>query len=226
MLNTSNSSVSASKAASGTEKPGTAANVNDTPVNTSKRATRNFELDKTISHTKAAPGKMRRLSVAVIVDNKQVVNEDGEVERKPLSPDEITMLTGLVKEAIGFSADRGDTVQVINKPFTTPPALEPLPEPPLLEKPWLWDVGKMIAGGVVVLLMIFFVLRPMLRALASQPVPATSANATSGYAGALPALPSAGATSYEASLNAAKSIAAQDPKRVAQVVKNWVGNDA
>ena len=200
------------------------------PVNTSKHTTRNFELDKTISHTKAAPGKVRRLSVAVVLDNKQVLNEDGEVERKPLSPEEITMVTGLVKEAIGFNSDRGDTVQVINKPFTVPPEPEPLPEPSFFAKPWLWDVGKQVIAGALVLLLIFFVLRPMLRNVASHPFPvgaAAPAAAPYGYAGAAPqALPPGGPVSYETSLNAAKAIAAQDPKRVAQVVKNWVASDA
>lgn len=197
-------------------------------ANTSRRATRNYELDKTISHTRAAPGKLRRLSVAVLVDNKQILNEDDELERKPLTAEEITLLTGLIKEAIGFSSERGDTVQVINKPFTTPPEPEELPETPLLEKPWIWDVGKQLAAGVVVLLLIFFVLRPMLRGLASQPIPAPMPGASPpGYAAVAghPALPP-GAGGYEASLSTAKSIAAQDPKRVAQVVKNWVASDA
>lgn len=198
-------------------------------VNTSRRATRNYELDKTISHTKAAPGKLRRLSVAVVVDNKQVLNDNDEVERKPLTAEEITLITGLVKEAIGFNSERGDTVQVINKPFTVSPTPEPLPATPLLEKPWLWEVGKQLAAGIVVLLMIFFVLRPMLRGLASQPVAAPAqAGSSAGFAATAgqQALPPGGAGGYDASLNTAKTIAAQDPKRVAQVVKNWVANDA
>ena len=200
-----------------------------TAANTSRRATRNYELDKTISHTRAAPGKLRRVSVAVLVDNRQVLNDDGEVEREPLKAEEITMLTGLIKEAIGFSSERGDTVQVINKPFTTPPEPEELPEIPLLEKPWIWDVGKQLAAGVVVLLLIFFVLRPMLRGLASQPIPppASAGYPAGGFTAAgHQALPPPGAGGYDASLSTAKSIAAQDPKRVAQVVKNWVASDA
>ena len=198
-------------------------------ANTSKRATRNYELDKTISHTKAVPGKVRRLSVAVLVDNMQVLNEDGEVERKPLTPEEVTMVTGIVKEVIGFSTERGDTVQVINKPFSMPAAEAPLPEPKWFEKPWLWDVGKQALAGILVLLLIFVVLRPMLRNIASMPIP-TGANtsvAVSGGSAAPQALQQVGGpANYDASLTTAKSLAAQDPKRVAQVVKNWVANDA
>ena len=198
-------------------------------ANSSRRSTRNFELDKTISHTQVAPGKIKRLSVAVVVDDKQTLNEDGEAERKPLTPEEITMVAGLVKEVIGFSTERGDTVQVINKPFTAQPAPEPLPETALWEKPWLWDVGKQALGGVLVLVLIFFVLRPMLRGLASQPIPAPRMSmAQPGFTGggAQQMLPSGGPQGYEATLTSAKAIATEDPKRAAQVVKNWVGSDA
>jgi flagellar M-ring protein FliF len=198
-------------------------------ANTSRRSTRNFELDKTISHTQVAPGKIKRLSVAVVMDDKQTLNADGEAERKSLTPEEITMVTGLVKEVIGFSAERGDTVQVINKPFTAQPAPEPLPETALWEKPWLWDLGKQALGGVLVLVLIFFVLRPMLRGLASQPIPASRMGmAPPSFAGGgvQHMLPAGGPQGYEATLTTAKAIATEDPKRAAQVVKNWVGSDA
>ncbi len=87
------------------------------PLNTSKRATRNYELDKTISHTRLASNNLRRLSVAVVVDDLVNVADDGVVTRVERTPEEISRITRLVKEAIGFNTQRGDSVEVINSAF-------------------------------------------------------------------------------------------------------------
>ncbi|MFQ5488555.1 MAG: flagellar basal-body MS-ring/collar protein FliF, partial [Gammaproteobacteria bacterium] len=105
----------------------------ENPATSSRRVTRNYELDKTISHTRSGGGGIRRLSVAVVVDDKSVVNEDGEVVKEPFSNEELERLTGLVKEAVGFDALRGDRVKVVNTSFSTPLPPEALPEPSLLE---------------------------------------------------------------------------------------------
>lgn len=200
------------------------------PANTSRRATRNYELGRTIQHTRAAPGKIKRLSVAVLVDNKQTVNDDGEAERKPLAKEEIERLTALIKDAIGFNAERGDSVQVTNIAFSTPPEAEPLPDQAFLDKPWVADLGKQSLAGFLVLSIVFGVLRPMLRSLMSKPLPVETDMAAGGMpalahtGGVRHALP-AGHANYDVQLNTAKSLATQDPKRVAQVVKNWVAND-
>ncbi len=199
------------------------------PGNSSRRSVRNFELDRTISHTRVAPGKIKRLSVAVVVDNKQTLNADGEMERKPLAKEELDRLTSLVKDAIGFSADRGDSVQVTNIAFTQPPEAEPLPEPPLFSLSSMGDMGKQAFAGFLVLSLVFGVLRPLLRNLANKPLPLETGHAggpplLAHAGGARMALP-AGAGNYETQLTAAKTLATQDPKRVAQVVKNWVAND-
>jgi len=200
------------------------------PSNTSRRAIRNYELGRTIQHTRAAPGKIKRLSVAVLVDNKQTVNADGEAERKPLAKEEIERLTALIKDAIGFNAERGDSVQVTNIAFSTPPEAEPLPDQAFLDKPWVADLGKQSLAGFLVLSIVFGVLRPMLRSLMSKPLPMETNMAAGGMpalahtGGARHALP-AGHVNYDTQLNTAKSLATQDPKRVAQVVKNWVAND-
>lgn len=192
------------------------------PANTSRRAARNYELDRTISYTRAAPGRVRRVTAAVVVDNKPVLNEDGEIERKPLSEEELARLTALVKEAVGFQAERGDSVQVTNIAFTTPPEPEPPSEPSWFAQPSLASLGKQALGWLAVLALIFGVLRPMLQALTAR-----------GREAALPPPPPSGAlpapgtrTDYEQQVAAAKQLAAQDPKRVARVVKNWVANDA
>ncbi len=202
------------------DEPATAAE----PVNTSRRATRNYELDRTISHTRAAPGRVRRVTAAVVVDNKQVLNEDGEIERKPLDEAELARLTALVKEAVGFNAERGDSVQVTNIAFTAQPQPEPPPEPSWIEQLSLASLGKQTLGWLVVFALVFGVLRPMLQAL--------TARAREVPAAALPPADTAGAPAlsaragYEQQIATAKQLAAQDPKRVARVVKNWLANDA
>jgi len=204
------------------------------PRKTVKRSTMNYELDKTISHTRRPVGQLRRLSVAVVVDDKQTVGANGKVERKPRTPQELARITSLVKDAVGFSAQRGDTVNVINASFTQPVTAKPLPSPPLWKQAWVWDVGKQALGVGLVILMFFGLLRPVMRALASRPVRVAAAGGGPELAedqlslsggSAAARLPSPNGD-YEASLNAAKGFVNQDPKRVAQVVKHWVTSES
>ena len=78
------------------------------PKDTREQATRNYELDRQISHTRQQQGRLRRLSVAVVVDDPAEINaETGEVTRTPLTEMEIARLTRLVQDAVGFDASRG-----------------------------------------------------------------------------------------------------------------------
>ncbi len=213
------------------------------PINNSKSSIRNYELDKTISHTKLASGTIRRLSIAVVLDDKQELDDNDELVSKPWNDDEIKRFTGLIKDAVGFDEQRGDTINVINTSFMQQPEAEPLPEPALLEQPWVWDVARQAVGALGVLLVIFGVLKPVMRSLAEKgaqgsraaamvPAAATAAEAGVGedqlsLSGASPqqaqlAAPQMG---YEQHLEAARGVVGEDPKRVAQVVKNWVGED-
>ncbi len=210
--------------------------------NRSKRSVRNFELDRTITHTRAATGAVRRLSVAVVLDNKQIVNDKGETVREPWSAEELATFTKLVREAVGFQAERGDTVEVINVPFQPPAEVEPLPEPPIWEQPWVWTLLKQLAGAVGVLVLIFGVLKPVLRNLSAVPRQQMVAAGAGGQQlpegesglaedqvslggpAASGNLPPPGAN-YEEQINTARTLAQQDPKRVAQVMKNWVSDD-
>jgi flagellar M-ring protein FliF len=207
------------------------------PLNTSKRATRNYELDKTISHTRLASNKLRRLSVAVVVDDLVDVTDDGAITRLERTPEEISRITRLVKEAIGFSAQRGDSVEVINSAFMLPAPPEPLPELAIWEQPWVWDVAKQTGGAILVLILIFFVLRPTLKKLTAPPVMhqlSAAQGAGAGAEGAATAgsLDSAddtmrlpGPEKYENTLESARQMVQDDPKRVAQVVRSWVAED-
>jgi flagellar M-ring protein FliF len=200
----------------------------------SQRVTRNYELDKTISHSRMSGGVIRRLSAAVVVDDKATQAEDGTTTRTPISEEELNRITNLVKEAIGFDAERGDSVNVINAAFTQPPEAEPLPKPSVLAGvDWGSLLRQILAGGVV-LFLLFGVLRPVLRELAAKgktpPRPVSDDGSLTDdqitlSGGGQAALPAAAGRNFETNLNAARTLAAQDPKRVAQVVKNWVATE-
>lgn len=208
-----------------------------TPQNSTRRITRNYELDKTISHTKFQTGMIRKISIAVVVDDHQSTKDDGTIERTPRKEDELARITSLVKEAVGFSAERGDSVNVINASFTIPPAAEPQPPVSFLDKPWVWDVAKQAAAGIGVILLVFGVFKPLLRSLVEKApaMPAISmgnqgrndANSMGGANANMQQmqvqLPSP--NNYDQQLGAIKGMATQDPRRVAQVVKNWVSSD-
>ena len=180
-------------------------------------------------------GRLRRLSVAVIVDDNVSVAGDGSLTRVPRTPEELDRLSNLVKEAVGFNAQRGDTVNVMNSAFTVPAMPEALPEIPVWEQGWAQDIAKKVLGAILVFVLLFGVLKPILRQLATQSkalVPMGPAVAgeqgmaedtlTLG-AGGMPALSAPGG--YEQNLITATKAVEQDPKLVAQVVKNWVASD-
>ncbi len=207
----------------------------------SRKETRNFEIDKTVSHTRYAMGRVRRLSAAVVVDDKVTVNDQGERIRTNRSPEEIDRITELVKKAIGFSIQRGDSVNVINEAFTEPLVLEELPEQPIWEKSWIWDVAKQFVGGILLLLILFGVLRPVIKNLSKSIEPLYKAHAMA--APSVPALPDmqedqvslsgqgqhkkleAPAMPIDKNMMIAQQAVSEDPKLVAQVVKNWVSQE-
>ncbi len=212
-----------------------------TPSSSQRREIRNYELDKTISHTRFSMGRLKRLSVAVVVDDKLSV-VDGNTIRLPRTPEELTRLSSLIKEAVGFNVQRGDTVNVMNSSFTVPEAPEPLPEVPIWEQGWALDIGKKILGGLLVIIVLFGILKPIMRSLATQsremlPVNAAGEGSaatggaegmaedtvTLGAAQNVPAISAPG--SYEQNMITANKAVEQDPKLVAQVVKNWVASD-
>lgn len=210
-------------------------NTNSNQATSSNNATRNYELDKTISHTRNAAGSVRRLSVAVVVDDHQTTDENGEVKHTPLKPEELARITTLVKETVGYNEKRGDAVNVINAAFSVPEAAEPLPEPSFFSKPWVAAAGKQLGAGLVVLLLVMGVLRPVLSGLASRAGSSTQSAGMQEQAllsddrvsvGMRQGNRLAHGTDYDTNLNTTKALAAQDPKRVAQVVKNWVATDA
>jgi flagellar M-ring protein FliF len=215
------------------QPPAEAAGAGETAAasgSSSRRNVRNYEIDKTISHSRMSGGTVRRLSAAVVVDHRTSVNEEGAAVRTSLGEDEIERITQLVREAVGFDAERGDSVNVVNAAFTQAPEAEPMEEPSALAAIDIRGLLKQGLAVLVVLLLIFGVLRPVLRELASKgrmpaPAPALPQGALADDqltlgGGRQAALPKG--QNFETNLEAARSLAAQDPKRVAQVVRNWV----
>lgn len=201
-----------------------------------QQATKNYEVNRSIQHLKSAPGKLERLSVAVLVDDKLIFNEKGIIEtRTSLSETEINSLTALVKDAIGYDATRGDKLSVINASFAAPP---PIPaEPPVLwtDSPWLPGLIKQGLAGVLILLMLFLVIRPMMKGLSQGNEEGFSnEKEMSAIKQAQLAVAEKEQKLVEAEFNLKneknqikmiQDLVNDDPKRVAQVVKNWVEDE-
>ncbi|NNJ95515.1 MAG: flagellar M-ring protein FliF [Halobacteria archaeon] len=205
-----------------------------TPLNSSRRATRNYEVDRNISHTRTAPGTLKQLSVAVLVDYRTAANEAGATERLPLTEDELQRVTDLVKEAVGFSDAREDSIKVTNIPFRVVDEVsEAMPPVPVWEQPWVAGAVKQALGGILVLFMVFGVLKPVLRSLAVKPAPAPGA-LPAGQGGqpqmagedrlSLSSQPGPG-MSPDQQFGMARSMIDNDPRRGAHVVKDWVASD-
>ena len=214
------------------------------PADKRSQSTRNFELDRAISHTKQQQGRVNRLSVAVVIDDKISVNPaNGEVTQVPWSTDQLARFTRLVQDAVGFDASRGDSVSVINVPFSTERA-EVIADIPFYSQPWFWDVVKQVLGVLFILVLVFGVLRPVLNNITghgrNKQTAGIGSDAEMGGMGGLDGelgndrvslggpqsilLPSP-SEGYDAQLNAIKSLVAEDPGRVAQVVKEWINAD-
>lgn len=208
------------------------------PGSNSKNSTRNFEMDRTISHTRVAPGSVRKLSVAVLVDERRTLDAEGNVQSTPLSEAEMTRINALIMDAIGFNKARGDSLNIVNAPFMAPVPVEPLPEQPIWEQPWVWDVVKQTLGGLLVLFLVFGVIRPAFRDMNKVPVKDKESGSEEG--GMTPEQVAAmagaegqsieqiamGSPEMDQQLDNVKSLVQQDPALVAQVVKNWTESGA
>ena len=213
------------------------------PADKREQSTRNFELDRSVSYTKQQQGRLRRLSVAVVVDDQVRVDPaTGETTRVPWSADDLARFTRLVQDSVGFDASRGDSVSVINTAFTASIG-EEIPDIPFYTQPWFWDIVKQVLGVLFILVLVFGVLRPVLNNITGGGKGGEQGKGGDVELGEMAGLdgelsddrvslggpqsimlpsPSEG---YDAQLNAIKSLVAEDPGRVAQVVKEWINAD-
>ncbi|MBO0407087.1 flagellar basal-body MS-ring/collar protein FliF [Aeromonas hydrophila] len=129
-----------------------------------KEATRNFELDTTVSHIRRQMGGIRRMTVSVAVDYKASTTADGKVTREPRTQPELDTLRRLLSGGLGFDVTRGDTLEVVAIPFNRP-ELESVAEAPLYEQPWFWRAVRIAASVLVIIVLIVTVVRPMLKRL-------------------------------------------------------------
>jgi flagellar M-ring protein FliF len=200
------------------------------PDSTSRQSTRNYEIDRTMAYTRQPAGRVTRLSVAVLIDNLRTTDKDGKVTETPLPQDQLERLTALVRDAVGFDAARGDSVNVVNSSFLgeTPAAAGELESVPLWERAWVQTLAKVLAGLVVLLILIYSVLKPLTKGLinaAKVPVLRQGALAAAVAGGAAGGPPEVPAIAYEQQVAQARGLVAADPKRGAQVVKSWVSDD-
>jgi flagellar M-ring protein FliF len=230
-----------------------AATATSAPDNTSVQSTKNYEIDRTVAYTRQPAGQLKRLTVAVVVDDMPVLGKDGKPAKgRPLTDAELTHITTLVKDAVGFDEARGDSVNVVNASFRTdaaPPETE-LEKVPMWETPLFRDMAKLGAGVIVLLVLSLAVLRPMIKALLPSArasgllagpgdtvMISNAGDAAAALAGGMPqhhaaaagagglSAPPAPPVPYEQQITNARALVNQDPKRVAQVVKNWVSVD-
>jgi flagellar M-ring protein FliF len=191
-----------------------------------REAVTNYEVDKTVRVTRNASGTVKRVNAAVVVNNRAVTDAKGKTTQVALGADELDKLTALVRESIGFKAERGDSVKVINAPFrieTLPTVQLPWWKEPELQE-LLRSVALPAALAVVGLLVFFGLVRPGLKALLAAPrtLPGARLHAVEDEPAALPA-PSLPPPRPNEHLDHAKLMARQNPAAVAGILRGWVG---
>ncbi|MFO7955072.1 flagellar basal-body MS-ring/collar protein FliF [Thioalkalivibrio sp.] len=212
------------------------------PGSRSTNVTRNYEVDRRINHIREMPGDVQRVSTAVVVDFRQEVNDDGETVQVARDEEELDRIEALVREAVGFNAERGDTINVVTAPFEATEEELPAEEIAFWEQPWFLEALKIGAALLLALIILLTVVRPAMKHLMkAPPAPqrreddreALTDESGGGEAGMRQSEGSAvaaltgpkGPDQQEMDLEAVREMVREDPKRVAQVMKTWLGDD-
>lgn len=225
---------------------GEGAQTNPVPGRSSKESTRNYELDTTFSHTKQQTGVIRRLSVSVAVDYVQNVGEEGEVSSEPRTQEALLNIRRLLQGGIGFDVTRGDSLEVVSMPFSRIDTGLDV-EVPMWERPEFLPILKLAVGGLSILALILFVVRPMLRKLMNpdeskggddfdadegldlgdETITMLSQDFDEGQVGFAPdgSLMLPDLHKDEDVLKAVRALVANEPELSAQVVKGWLMQD-
>ncbi len=218
----------------------TTAEAGPSPRTTRNEATRNYEMDRTVRYEQQSVGRLSRLGVSVVVDHHRITNaETGVTETKPWSAEELQQLQATITSAVGLMTERGDTLSVTSSPFyRTEVAVDEVA--PFWTETWFTDVLKQALGGIVLLLLAFGLLRPLYKTLtrAGEMVHERQAMEMADInqsreeismhtALGLPPPEPGQAIPHQAlaKLDAVKGLVANDPHRVAEVVKQWVTRD-
>ncbi len=195
------------------------------PSSNSQKSTRNFEVDRRLAYIRQPVGTLKRLSVGVVLDDWQKAGEDGKVTTQPMSDADIKRFTQLVRESIGLKDDRGDQLNVMNQTFRGNGPLGPVESTPIWEAPWVPSVAKQAVGAGLVLLVAFLILRPLMKSLTKSPRATRDADGEDRVSLSGQGKPIKLQPSFEQQIAAARTLVGQDPKRAAQVVKDWVATD-
>lgn len=205
-----------------------------TPLKSQKNTTTNFEVDKTVRYEQQQMGGIKRLNVAVVVNNMPVVDAEGKTTYRPLTDAEKQQINDLARQAMGFNQARGDALAVVNSAFAVA-AVEPLPEVAIWQNPQTIEYGKdalRFLAGIIVLFMLYKkILKPMFNKL-TEPLALPGTLQTVPSQGGMASLNSGNGeevmegnpqviSSYNKSLDAAKQIASDNPRMVASVVSGW-----
>ena len=204
--------------------------------NYTRNATINYELDKTVRHTRAAPGAIKRLSVAVAVNYKPSPGKDGKPGKPvPPSAEELKRIGDLVRESVGFDEKRGDTINVAAASFVESET-EALPEIPLWKDPAMIAMAKEAVPYVVFVIVAWFVwsrlLKPVFEMFAAAQRAAAEQRAALEKEIHVTAGPeetagvAARPRTFEEKLEAARETARQEPKLIAELIKEWMGAGA
>ncbi|MCX7113783.1 MAG: flagellar basal-body MS-ring/collar protein FliF [Proteobacteria bacterium] len=200
-----------------------------------KDSTVNYEVDKTVRYTQQPMGTIKRLAVAVVINYlKSGVNQNDQP--RPLAEQETNQIRELVKEAMGYNKERGDSLSIVNSPFLTP-SQEAAPEPPFWSQSdniqLVKDMGRYAIIMLVLLFLYFRIVKPVLDKLI-PPMPAIpSAKEIAGVDGWVKteggdSIPPVNAQeearkAYQTEVAAVKKLANQDPKLIATVIQSWLG---
>jgi flagellar M-ring protein FliF len=206
----------------------------------------NYEVDRTVEHVKQHSGGIDRLSVAVVVNYRDGVGDDGQPTQVALSDTEMDQIRGLVRQAMGFSETRGDALEVVNSPFQI--KTSDFVAQPWWQTPEVWGLAKSALKYLLVALAALFlwfkVLKPLIRRQAPEPLPAPAAAPAAAPTGAAAAAGAASyqtvsdvgsgsaaksrernrrsASNYEQDLKDVREMAQEDPRLVAMVVRSWM----
>ncbi|EMY6820491.1 flagellar M-ring protein FliF [Vibrio cholerae] len=210
-----------------------------------KEATRNYELDTTISHERKQSGVINRQTVAVAVKSRSSVNPDtGEVTYTPLSEADLNSIRQVLIGTVGYSENRGDLLNVLSMPFAEP-EMEQIVDVPIWEHPNFNDWVRWFASALVIIIVILVLVRPAMKKLIN---PAADDDdqmygpdgMTIGADGETSLIGSDidGGELFEFGssidlpnlhkdedvLKAVRALVANEPELAAQVVKNWMQN--
>ncbi len=204
-----------------------------TSGNSQKNSTTNYEVDKTVRHTQKYSGGIKRLTVAVVVNDRQETDKEGKQTSRPLTDDEKKQINDLARQAMGFSEARGDSLSVVNTSFA-PEKIEIIESIPVWKNTTyielLKDGAKLLLGLVVLYMLYKRALKPMVAKLLAAPASAKLIGMDTEPGGD----PTGSDTvlainhaqiAYQQDLDKARLLARDNPKLVAKVVTSWVSGN-